>query len=179
MDDNQLYSAIQQNDKGAFSILFDQYYERLCNFCLRLSVPKEVVEEIVSDIFLNLWDQRNTKNIQNLKPYLYVSAKNSAINWLRSKASLEIRQNKTLFPISTYEHAHEKAMILREELSFVEQIIAKMPEKRRTIFLLNRIEGLKYKEIAEVLKISPHTVQNQMVLAIKFLHQHRPNKRFS
>lgn len=177
LDEKQLYKAVQESEENALSKLFERYYERLCIFCLRLSVPTEMAEEIVSDIFVRLWNNRSTQKIENLRAFLYTSAKNGAINWLKSKERSTALKSNDEHACIIGTHSHEKKIVQREELNTVYRIIAQMPRQRRTIFMLNRIDSLKYKEIAEVLAISPHTVQNQMVLAVKFLAEHYPNKK--
>ncbi|MEM8765555.1 MAG: RNA polymerase sigma-70 factor [Bacteroidota bacterium] len=178
MNDNQLYVAIQEGDEEAFSKLFEGYYENLCNFGLRYSIPSTVAEELVSDIFLQLWNNRRTADIKNLRSFLYASTRNKSINWLRSNVrGMALKSEGNLRQVHA-QTSHEHKMIFEEELSAVQKIIAKMPEQRRIIFLLNRIDGLKYREIGEVLGISPFTVQNQMVMAVRFLHEHCPDKKY-
>ncbi|MEO1013522.1 MAG: RNA polymerase sigma-70 factor [Bacteroidota bacterium] len=179
MDENQLYAAIKKGDEDAFSRLFELYYKSLCNFCLRYSLPTAVAEELVSDIFLKLWNDRKTMDIKNLRSFLYTSTKNTSINWLKSKRhGITLGPDEHLWVVSA-QISHENRMIFEEELSAVQRIIAKMPEQRRNIFLLNRIDGLKYKEIADVMGISPFTVQNQMVMAVRFLYEQCPNRKYS
>ncbi|NMH86849.1 RNA polymerase sigma-70 factor [Flavivirga algicola] len=179
MCENELYRRIQNDSEDAFKDLFDRYYERLSNFALQFSISKETAEELVSDVFVKLWNKRKETVILNLRPFLYVSVKNASINALKSdKIQFKDTFNDKLFSIvdvTTQEHK----MIVQEQLDLVQRTIDKMPQHRKIIFMLNRIDGLRYKEIAEVLNISPNTVQNQMVEAIKFLHKEYPNKKKS
>ncbi len=179
MCDNELYKRIQNNSEEAFTALFDRYYGRLSNFAFQFSISKETAEELVSDVFVKLWDKRKETIIQNLRPFLYTSVKNASINALKS----EKNQLKDTFDCNFFSEVdianQEHKMIIREKLNLVQKTIDKMPQNRRIIFMLNRFDGLKYKEIAEVLDISSNTVQNQMVEAVKFLHMEYPNKKRS
>ncbi|WP_276165426.1 RNA polymerase sigma-70 factor [Zobellia alginiliquefaciens] len=174
MQDNQLYQAIRNNDKEAFELLFDKYYPRLCFFSMQFSVDKEAAEEVVSDVFLKLWNNRKKNEVKHLLPFLYTSVKNTTLNFKKSsRRHLWLEDDDYLVD----EENQESKIIVREELENIQKIIARMPPKRRTIFMLNRMDGLKYKEIAEIMNISVHTVQNQMVLAVKFLYDQFPDKK--
>ncbi len=170
MDDNQLYQGIKKGNKEALGTLFDKYYERLCHFSLQFSVPKEIAQELVSDVFIKLWQKCKENNILHIRAYLYKSVKNSSLNFSKKQVSDKARKEHTLKPV-TVQGDQEISLIFREELHKVQKIIDMMPKQRRIVFILNRIDGLKYKEIAGVLGISVHTVQNHMVKAIKFLHE--------
>ncbi len=170
MDDNQLYRDIKKGTKEALGVLFDKYYERLCNFSLRFSIPKEITEEIVSDVFMKLWQKRKENNIHHIRAFLYTSVKNSTLNAVKKQSADRKKEERTIEP-AIIESNQETRLIHQEELLRVQKIIDTMPEQRRVVFMLNRIDGLKYKEIASILNISPHTVQNHMVKAVRFLHE--------
>ncbi len=170
MDDNQLYQEVKKGNREALGILFDKYYERLGHFSLQFSIPKEIAEELVSDVFIKFWQKCKENNILHIRAYLYKSVKNSSLNFSKKQVSDKARKEHTLEPV-VVQGDQEVSLIFQEELLKVQKIIDMMPKQRRIVFMLNRIDGLKYKEIANILGISPHTVQNHMVKAIKFLHE--------
>ncbi|REE27658.1 RNA polymerase sigma-70 factor (ECF subfamily) [Winogradskyella pacifica] len=175
MQDSQLYKAIRNNDKEAFELLFDRHYSKLCYFAMQFSVGKEIAEEVVADVLLKLWDNRKKTEIHNLLPFLYTSVKNATLNLKKTTKQQPVWLDDTDCVVG--EETQEFKLIIREELRSVQDIIDQMPQRRRTIFILNRIDGLKYKEIAEILNISVFTVQNQMVEAVKYLNSKYPNKK--
>lgn len=174
MEENQLYRSIRKNDIKAFEVVFDRYYQKLCYFSMQYSLNRENAEEIVSDILLKLWQNRNKTEIDHLVPYLYKSVKNASLNRKKQKRT-EVWLDEIHGMVE--EDNRELKLFSGERLRLAQKIIQEMPPKRRMIFILNRLDGLKYKEIAEVLNISVHTVQNQMVKAVKHLYNQFPDEK--
>lgn len=174
--DEILIRRIKQHDQKALESLFERYFYPLCDFSYAIVKSIELAEEVVSDVFFNIWSKRNTLEIKNnLKSYLYLAAKNQSINYLNSsKANHEgIDFFKELIDLP--EQSTAEAEIEYEELkSEIQLILEELPPQRRLIFKLNRIDGLKYKEIAEQLSISVNTVQKQMVEASRYMEQYKP-----
>lgn len=172
--DEFLIKRIKANDQKALELLFEKYYFSLCHFAKSFVVSTDLSEEIVSDVFLKLWLNREKIEIRSsLKAYLFIAIKNQALNLLK----------KNHFPFENLDHteAHhlpaenstELPVTYAETEKELLAIIDQLPPQRRTIFKLNRIEGLMYKEIAEVLSISVNTVQKQMVEAIKYVSKYK------
>lgn len=178
--DEELLLLISRDDHKALEILFNRYYQALCFFSNRFLNNKYLVEEAVSDVFLNIWLKRGRIQIQSsIKAYLYTAVRNQSINYLKKKdynfEDLEIVDKERVIANLSPDH-----FIYHEELkNEIEKIIRNLPEKRQLIFRMNRIDGFSYKEIAEVLSISVNTVQNQMGHAVKYLAEHLPRiKKF-
>jgi RNA polymerase sigma-70 factor (family 1) len=164
-----LRKKIANNDQLAYRQLFIMYYDKLFRFAIGFTKNKELAEEIVSDVFINIWRRRSTiENISNLKLYLYVSAKNITFNYL---AKLH-RENFT--DIDAVEIELEapfsdpgEAMITREMNSKLKAAIGQLPPKCKLIFKLIKEDGLSYKQTARLLHLSVSTVENQLAIAIK------------
>ena len=164
-----LRKKIANNDQLAYRQLFIMYYDKLFRFAIGFTKNKELAEEIVSDVFINIWRRRSTiENISNLKLYLYVSAKNIAFNYL---AKLH-RENFT--DIDAVEIELEapfsdpgEAMITREMNSKLKTAIGQLPPRCKLIFKLIKEDGLTYKQTARLLHLSVSTVENQLAIAIK------------
>ncbi len=173
-DDNELLLLIKQNNAKALKKLYEKYYERLCKFSYYYVKSIEISEEVVSDVFLNIWLNRDNVEIKSsLKSYLFSSVRNRSINYLiKEKRNLE---NIEVFDLENLKAASVtpyEALKYKDLEDAIKSIIQKLPPQRRLIFRMSRIDGLKYKEIAEVLSISVNTVQNQMVKAVKFISSH-------
>lgn len=174
LGDEFLIQRIKANDQKALELLFEKYYFSLCHFAKSFVVSTDLSEEIVSDVFLKLWLNREKIEIRSsLKAYLFIAIKNQALNLIKknhfpfedldqAEAHHLQAENSTELPV-TYAETEKEILA----------IIDQLPPQRRTIFKLNRIEGLMYKEIAEVLSISVNTVQKQMVEAIKYLSKYK------
>lgn len=167
-DDSHFISEIQAGNAECFEFLFRNYYYGLCRFVAGIIKSPSVAEDIVQDVFLNIWqNKKDWLPHGNIKTYLYKASKNCAINYLKH---LTVVNNWAEF--STEHMASscdnlENEYIQKEILLSINKAIEKLPEKCRIIFLLQRQEGLTYKEISEVLNISLSTVETQMGRALK------------
>lgn len=156
--------------------LYESYYVLLCNFAYRFTKDKDSAKDIVSDVFLNIWLNKDSLVIiSSIRSYLYVSVRNRSMNYLKSTGRNYIRLSD--YDDDTFDIASEnefyKAIESDEE---VEKILSKLPDRKKLVFKLKIIDGLKYKEIAEILSISENTVQNHMVEAYKILSKKLPDK---
>ena len=161
----------QTSDSNAFKELYYILFNDLTRFANIFIQQKELSEEVVQDVFTKLWQQRsNINSINNLKVYLYSATKNTALNYrkkypLQSLSALSIEALNVSYDIKN----PEELFITREMFKQVNEAIETMPPKCKLIFILVKEDGLKYKEVAQILNISPKTVENQMGIALKKL----------
>lgn len=162
---------ISKGDQLAFSKFMKSTADGLILFATGFLHQKEIAEDIVSDVFVKIWENRHELcKIQNLKAYLYVSVKNACISEIRKakKEKLisfdELEEYKMPSVKST-----ESLYINNETLNQIQQAIEQLPPKCKLAFSLAKFNGLKYKEIAEVMNISEKTVNNHLVYALKKL----------
>lgn len=168
--DPALLARIASGDENAFRQVYVFYYRRLYQFAYALVKTREPAEEIVEDVFVRVWQQRETiSSIQNLRVYLYTAIKNSALNYLSQKARQSITE--------PFDHIHisignagdtpEQILITAEIQQKIQAAVDALPPRCKMIFKLVREDGLKYKEIAGILNISVNTIDAQMAIAIK------------
>jgi RNA polymerase sigma-70 factor (ECF subfamily) len=160
-----------RDDLKAFEALFYALNNRLLKFCIFYIHNKEAAEEIVSDVFVKCWENRgNLANIENPETYLFVAVKNQSLNYLKKFSHIHVvpvESSNSVELVNTYDPEKE---LERKELHFMlDQAIATLPKQACIIFKLIREDGMKYKEVAEILNISPRTVQTQLFRAIKKL----------
>ncbi len=177
--DDVLLAAIRAGEPQVFSELFLRYYRPLCRFARAICRRWEVAEEVVSLVFDDLWKRRRDLTITtSLKAYLYGAVRNQAIN--RAK-TLQRHPTAALHEQSPDDFVDANSslsdILLQEVHQEVEQMVAQLPAQRQLIFRMNRFDGLRYKEIAEVLGLSEHTVQAHMVLAVRQLAPNLPRLR--
>ncbi|MBX2920901.1 MAG: RNA polymerase sigma-70 factor [Chitinophagaceae bacterium] len=159
-----------EDDELAFRQIFRSFYTGLFQFSTSMVKVKEVAEEIVEDVFVKLWNNRKELgNIDNLRVYLYVAVRNHSLNYINRKANKEAPVELNNFDIVCSELAPspEDLMVASEMLHTVNKAIYELPPKCRIVYKLVKEDGLKYKEVAEVLNISSRTVENHIALAIK------------
>lgn len=162
----------KSNDELAFEILFRKYYVRLCGFANKFIANSAESEEIVQEVFLNIWKKRDQLKLDNeIRPYLFKSIQNLCFNFLEHKkvtdnyySVIEVVYKNQAEDFNTYES------VLHTELQAkVDSAIASLPEQCRKIFQMSRQDGLKYSEIADKLEISVKTVETQMSRALSKL----------
>lgn len=174
---SELLREIAKGNKKAFDFLFQAYYVVLCRHALKHTGSKELSEEIVLDVFLSVWERRESLSISSsLHSYLFTAVRYRCINHLKSQI------NNPLFnrSVSTTNHPvsnnTEEALSCSELEKITHQAIENLPAKCRIIFTLSRNAGMTYKEIAVEMGISPKTVESQMTIALSrikdYLHKH-------
>lgn len=152
-------------DEVAFTRLFLQWNQVLAGFIFRITESRELTEEIVQDVFLNIWRVRETLNeVDNFKHFLLVVARNKAYDELKKQLRAEQRKKEW-----EKDHAaepfnpHAEAELSRS--SIIEQAIDQLPPRRKEVYLLSRHERLTYKEISDKLMISTESVKTHLKLA--------------
>jgi RNA polymerase sigma-70 factor, ECF subfamily len=168
---DQLALRIKRGDEQAFELLFRKYYVRLCAFANKFLNDHEEAQEIVQDVFVKIWEGRNNIDPEDsLKSYVFKIAQNLSLNKLRrKKVELGYTEIYKLVYIEQQEFSAHESLLARELEENIACSIEKLPAECRKIFKLSRIEGLKYKEIADNLHISIKTVEAQMSKALRSL----------
>jgi RNA polymerase sigma-70 factor, ECF subfamily len=158
--------------KKELDTLFNRHYTKLCAFAYGYLEDKDNTEEIVQEVFVNFWMQRKKiKHRQSLSAYLYKMVRNECLNFLKHKKTEHKYKTENQY-LRQKEELNEQNEDYREKLSEqVKQIVNKLPEGRREIFILSKYHGLKYKEIAKELDIAVKTVENQMSSAMQFIKE--------
>ena len=160
---------IADGDQQSFRILFHHFAGRLTVFAQSMLGTKEAATEVVDDVWVRIWKNRITlPQIENLRVYLYTATKNTALNYLSRKATSMVAEPFNDINVQLRdEHCPEQQMITKEIFSKIHAAVQDLPPRAKIIFKLVREDGLKYREVAEILKISANTVDAQMVIAVK------------
>jgi len=175
LNDEELFKQIRNNNSNALKLLFTRYYENLCYFAFSFVKDQQISKEVVSDIFINIWEKRKKIIITNkVKTYLYTAVKNQSLNYLR-KNRIQFESLDAVDRIMLKMNAGADDQLNYEELkNLIDHLIDQLPEKRKLIFQMNKFDELSYQEIANILSISISTVRNQMMKAVKFLNSQYP-----
>ena len=171
--------SLRAGDDNAFGKLFDRYGKRLYYFALGYLKSPEDAEEIVQEVFLKIWNNREElSETKSFEAYLFTIAKNGILN--------TIRKSKSEHAYVSYAKLHpDKNILLDEELDFNElkraykQSIEKLSPRRKEIYILSREQALSNIEIAEQMNISVKTVENQMTSAISEIRKNLRSLGFS
>jgi len=172
VDTLNLWKLICSNDdEKAFELFFHLLNNSLTKFCILYVNQREIAEEIVSDVFVKCWlNRKNLTEILNPETYLFVAVKNQSLNHIKKYSSIhlvQIEETNSVEFVNTYNPQKE---IENKELIFrMDKAITALPQQCRIVFRLIKEDGMKYKEVAEILNISPRTVQTQLFRAVKKL----------
>jgi len=157
-------------DEHAFQKIYGVYSEPVYQLAYRFLKNPVWCEEIVQDVFLKLWLHREGLDEEgNTWLYLYVITKRLCLNWLREIRKSAIRFDELMNHMEQRYDQTEEALFAADMDRHAQQIIAALPRQQRLVFRLSRMEGLSHKEIAKELGLSPNTVKNHMVQALKTL----------
>ncbi|MGE5496758.1 MAG: RNA polymerase sigma factor [Syntrophothermus sp.] len=169
MDNNEreLIIRVKESDHDAFKALCRIYYQPLCRYLFRRTLDREASFDLVQELFINVWKNRHRLNEnQPVKAYLYKAATNLSVNHLKSRTA-----RRTSAPGDMDLHPESAGNSSPDSALYLEDILSRLPENERTVFELNKFDGMKYSEIAEMLKVSVKTVEARMSRALKSLRK--------
>ena len=163
-----LLSAMQRGDLKAYGVLFRRYYPMLCAYATKFVELKDA-EEIVQDVMLWLWENRETQTFEtSLSQYLFKTVYHRAINLIVRHQS-QLRAD-TLFYENMQEMLQDTDFYQLEELQKrIREAVDALPPTYREAFVMHRFDNKSYKEIAEILQVSPKTVDYRIQQALKQL----------
>ncbi len=162
-------SGIAAGDIDAFENVYRKYYPSIFRFLYLSVYDKAVAEDLSQDVFLNLWKCRKGLDpSRSLQCYLYRAAHNHTVNFFRYNARYcELPENELIHKAWLPDEVLDSKFLHRE----VEKAVQSLPDSCRSVFILNRFEALSYKEIADTLDISVHTVRNHISKALYTLRE--------
>ncbi|MEJ7557304.1 MAG: RNA polymerase sigma-70 factor [Pedobacter sp.] len=174
-EDLDVIDTLKTRDKRRFEVFYKKYYRPLFTVAYRYVGHTEVAEEIVHDVFINIWNKADQLNIQtSMKSYLFRSIINSSLNYIKKeKAQLEKQ--------SAYKIVHDQELATQEDdvteseealFKGLEDALALLPDKCKQVMYLSRFGKLKQQEIADQLEISIKTVKNHLTYGFKKLREH-------
>jgi len=156
-------------DESAYRELFFLLFDPLTRFATSIVQSKETAEEIVSDVFIQLWKKRaDIEQIDDLKLYIYISVKNLSVKKYKQQLKRKTVSIDMLeLNMPSADQDPEKALFFSETYVRIQQAIEQLPGRARLIFRLAKEHRMRYKEIADLLHISVKTVDNQLAIAVK------------
>jgi RNA polymerase sigma-70 factor (family 1) len=157
------------DDQLAYKELFTGFYPFLFHFVTGIVKSRQSAEEIVSDLFMKIWEKRKTlEEIQNLRVYCFVAARHLSINQLEKQKrqhSVNIEDYKGRLIHMAPDP--EQSMISAEMLRRVREVVEELPPRCKLSFKLVKEYGFKYREAAEILQVSEKTIENQLTIALR------------
>ncbi len=163
--------SISQGDTIAYRRFYDAYFQRVWNFSRYYSRSRVFCEEIVSEVFMSVWlNREKLPEIENIEAYLFIVTRNKAFNFFEREVKQPRASEDYTFNEEPDKLNPEQILINKELEEAIQKSIDQLPDRCRIIFQMSRNEKLTHQRIAEILSISENTVHAQMVTALKKLH---------
>ncbi len=174
MEDDRL-AGVASGDMNAFHDIFSEYYGQVKQFSYSMLKDMDAAEDIAQEVFMKIWSGRHLlPSVRNFRNWLFQISKNTLTDHIRREVSAMERNSIFAKRLPPNDESFEKEFIAKETRRAMGEIVEKMPEKRREVFILNRFYGKTNDEIAERLQISKKTVENHLHLALKELKEKLP-----
>lgn len=158
------------NDES-FKKAYNDYFGIVCRFLNYYTRDYHAIEEVVQDVYVKLWQEYRGKEINFIKTYLYNSARNRMLNYLRDEEKHMLLLEK--WAKIELENRHASDCVDKEAFyRLLQAAVETLPSKCQEIFILCKEESLSYKEIAEIREVSVKTVENQMGIALKKIREY-------
>lgn len=168
-----LKMQIAKGNETAFRELFDLFFPLITQFVFSLIKSKDAATDITDDIFIRLWNKRTEiEKIENLKVYLYKAAKNASLNYISRSAGRNVHEPFDDISVQLKDESNPEQMMITAEMARkIIEAVNSLPPRCKIVFKLVREDGLKYKEVAEILNLSVKTVDAQMVIAVSRIRE--------
>lgn len=171
-----LINAIKKGDRKVYADFFRDHYAQFVGYAMRYLKSKSDAADIVQNAFVKLWENRKQLDAEkSITSFMYTIVRNLSLNHIRDHKQKHVDLEQATLTI------HQQPDILSEQNTSPEEVISilieKLPERQREAFELSRIDGLQHEEIAEIMDVSPRTVNNHIVAALKSLRKAYDERR--
>lgn len=171
-----LFQKIAQGDSIAFEQVYEMYRHGLFGIAFKLTKSKPVSEDIVQDVFKDLWNGRhNLVNVEEPSSYIFSITYRKSFQYLKQVSRDRLLFEELKSNLKSLAYFDDKLLETEELKEILQKIIEELPPRRQLIFKMSREKGLSYEEIAKKLNISPLTVKKQMTLALQAIRMNLAN----
>lgn len=174
LSDILILKKIKEGDIKTFESIFRLYYRPLYLYALSITGRSDISEEIIQELFYNIWkDREDIHAFYSFKTYIYKSVRNKSLQYCEHRSVEDRYRDRVLINGSVFNSNDEEnphgILELKEFQALIDNTLKRLPRRCSKIFEMHRLEGRKYKEIAEVLSLSVKTVEAEMSKAYKLL----------
>ena len=176
----ELVQRLRRGDAGAYQLIVDQWHHRVFNFALRYSNDQHFASEVVQKTFIQVFEKIDQlKDPSKLKSWLYKIASNNCYNEGRIKARVHFSALDEQVPHRLDMETPAKKYENAELKSLVENMLQKIPSEQRQVIIMKEYEGLKFREIAEILGESENTIKSRMYYGLDAMRKILNNNNLS
>lgn len=173
LHEKELLQLISEGDEAAFIEIFDRYKDRFYAVALKMTRSPDSSEEIVQEVFVTLWIRRlSLSRVEHPVSYLFTIAYNTISTHFKKIALEKRAQERFSEKIPQSECQTEKMLEEKENRELLQNIIRQLPDQQQQIYRMSKQEELSREEIARQLNISPNTVKNHLLKAVKYIREH-------
>lgn len=166
------FKSISSKDEKEFRNLFNSYRGKVYGYALKILKSEAEAEDVLQDVFLNLWLHGGLGELENFEGYLKVTTRNHVFKVLR-RQNLQFATDSLLKIDWTEGHNEtEESLLLNDSQIILNQAIDQLPPRQKLVYNLCKTEGLKYEAVAKVLAISPLTVKTHMQNSLRFVRNY-------
>lgn len=169
ISDAQLVERLSTGDESAFQDIYRKYWYKLYMTAKRKSLSDADAEEMVQDIFIDLWERRHSSEIGLLRNYLFSSVKYKILNYRKSQIVRLKYQSHFLYTADLNDHNTESELARQDLNQAISIGVGQLPQKTQEIFRLNRLEDKSIKEVSEILGIPQRTVEYHITQSLRAL----------
>ena len=168
----KILKELKKGDHAAFQTIFERYSKQLFQFSVSYLKSKEAAEDIVQEVFLKIWNNRaEIKTNTSFQSYLFTITLNSVRKYFGKLSRMNELKHEILVDLSKEKSEFDDRNDYQSLLDKLEELIEQMPEKRKRVFILKKIEEKTQKEISEELNITVKTVEYHIAEAMRFLKE--------
>lgn len=172
--DVSLIERLTQGDQAAFEILYERYFARLFNYAVAKTGDRFLAQEIVQELFINLWQQREKLTLTtSVEAYIFTTAKHLIIDQYRRESTRTRYQDAFINRQPLVSNQTEEQIQADELRETYERLLSQLPEKCRRVFTLSR-QGYSHREVARLEDIAQKTVEQHISRALRLLREHLP-----
>jgi RNA polymerase sigma-70 factor (ECF subfamily) len=172
-DGIELLSLVKQGDQSAFRLIFDAYKDKLFGFLLRLTGSREEAEDIVQEVFMKIWkDRDNATQIKNLNAYIFKTAQNQMIDNLRKFSREQLSLSYIEIEVATKDIQPDDILFEKEKSRIFQEAVNQLTPQQKKIYQQHREQGIPLKDIANEMNLSLSTVQNHINRALKSIREY-------
>ena len=167
INEKNLVLQVAEGDEKAFEELFYAYHNQLGSYVLGWTKSISVTEEVVQDVFLKIWMNREAlKEVERFDNYLYIVSRNYTFNALRQTAKKRLKSQEWAKHFEN-DQDFSTDSTTEDYIALIEAAVAKLPPQQQKVYILKRHHGLKYEEISNQLEISPETARKHLAAALR------------
>ena len=167
LSEDKLLFLVKEGNELAFKVIYNKYWKRLFAYTYNILNDRGLAEDVLHEIFTNIWFKRKEIKIESLEKYLFVAAKNKSISMLRKVKFSEL--DEMMIENLTLDPEVENNIDSLYLKNLLEKVTIDLPKRCKEIFYMSRYDDYSNEEIAEHFKISQRTVENQLYLALKHI----------